>query len=87
MLVPVNAALTNRWVTRWGKRRFGAVKCEIVPRPKFVWAYEVIRHLCLSRQLHDPKLVCTDKQFLPIGDPEFVENAGEVVTDRNARDA
>lgn len=43
--------------------------------------------LCQSGRPYEPMLVRTDEQLLAIGDAEFVEDAGEVVTDRNARDA
>ncbi len=43
--------------------------------------------LGLSRQFLDPILVRADKQFLAIGDAEFIKDASEVMTDCNARDA
>ena len=46
-----------------------------------------IRFLRSRRQLHDSILVCADEQFLAIGDAEFIENAGEVMADRDARNA
>ncbi len=45
------------------------------------------RCLRLSRLLRDPILVGTDEQLLAIGHAEFVEDIGEVMADRDARDA
>ncbi len=43
--------------------------------------------LCLGGQLHDSILVCTDEQFLAIGDAQLVKDIGEVMAHRNTGDA